>query len=588
MKKKVVAYARVSTTENKQALSIENQKSYFQRVLEKDKSMKFIKINIPNICDNGIYYDNGVSGTKLKRPGFDRMLIDAGLQPVVDAETDKKTTLYKVVKKPKFDMIYVKDTTRFARNVNVNSILQALKDNNVYVYFLELGKSTESNEDMTFIQIFFSFAERESRDKSKKVKFGYEEGIRKGKIYVGGKMIGYDYDKSTNSLRINPKEAELVKLVYNLYTEEGLGHQMICNRLADMGYFNSKGNKYTRSTISRMLENEKYTGITNTGIYTKDDLFSKQHKRDYNDPLRQDARKAQQDLLEKGIVKIEPIITVEQFKKAENIRKNNCIANGVDGTYHGTTDYARKIKCGCCGSWYIAHSRKYDKKHNIHIRYYACSQRFAYDEYNNRPKCNTPSIREDKLDKLINSEMYYNQRLQVVKSLIEMSDFYLKIMSNYLDFDAENAIKVMSENVNKLKTKRSRLLDLYADGIFNKTELEDKTNKLTNEINRLSDNINELSMGNNAIYNKISQIEEIRTEACNELNTINKYIETQRYPEINRRALLRDIDYITIKENGKIEFTYKSISAIKETILLLGQDQEMYEELDNYDEEEPQ
>ena len=580
MMERVVAYARVSTNEEDQKLSIANQKTYFQRELEKSENSKFVKIDIPNLCDGGVYYDEGVSGTKLKRRGFDRMLLDAGLKPIVDADTDRATTTYKVAKKSLFDIIYVKDTTRFARNVNVNSILQSLKDNQVYVYFVELGKSTKSNEDMTFIQLFFSFAERESRDKSRKVKFGYEEGVRQGKIYMGGKIIGYDYDKKTNTLKANPEEAKLVKLIFDLYTEDGLGHQMICNKLAELGYFNAKGNKYTRSTISRILENEKYTGITNAGRYTKDDLFSKRHERDYNDPLRQDARKAQQDLIAQGIVKIEPIISIEQFKKAEEIRNSNRIANGISCTYNGITDYARKIKCGHCGAWYISQSRKYCKEANSMIRYYGCCHRTAFDEYNGIPKCNNPSVREDKLDLLINSEKYYRQRLQAVESLIEMVEYYLVAVKKYIDYDTESEIEKLSSSMNSMKVKRSRLMDLYRDGIYDRAELAKKTMELTEEINKLSNRVAELSEGNSAIYRKIEQLDELRTEARNEYKSIQNYIERKQYPSANRRALLRDIDYITIDENGRAYFKFKSVTSIQECILRLGEDLEMYNDLD--------
>ncbi|MBQ6440821.1 MAG: recombinase zinc beta ribbon domain-containing protein [Mogibacterium sp.] len=64
-KKRVVAYARVSTNKNDQANSLENQTTYFKRELERDSRYQLVKINIENICDSGIYYDKGTSGTKL-------------------------------------------------------------------------------------------------------------------------------------------------------------------------------------------------------------------------------------------------------------------------------------------------------------------------------------------------------------------------------------------------------------------------------------------------------------------------------------------------------------------------------------------
>ena len=100
-KKRVVAYARVSTKNAEQKDSLENQTTFFQRELERNTDCQFIKVNhsyrnhkgeMESICDNGVYHDRGFSGTKLKRPAFDKMLEDAGLQAIIDADSETKTT----------------------------------------------------------------------------------------------------------------------------------------------------------------------------------------------------------------------------------------------------------------------------------------------------------------------------------------------------------------------------------------------------------------------------------------------------------------------------------------------------------------
>ena len=368
-KRRAVAYCRVSTDKEEQKTSINSQRIELRRMCERN-NWTMPPITVSGVADSGVYYDVGTSGTKLSRPAFDRLLLDAGLRPVVDAYTDKKTTTYKVEKKSKFDLIVVKDASRFSRNVSINSILQTLKENSVFVYFCDLNMSTEVNEHWSIIQQFFIFAEGESRRKSQAVSWGYEAGIKQGKIYFGGKMFGYDYDKKNNRLVINPDEAKVIRRVFDMYTEERLGQWRICNALADEGIytkrFDDKGKpiKYGRSTIKRWLQNEKYCGITTSGRYHKVDLFSgKKIERDYNDSLRKEARKAQKELEERGIVKIEPIISVEQFRKAQRITAENSELYSVKKEWHGTTDYSKKVVCGCCGAYYRASGRKAYKKY---------------------------------------------------------------------------------------------------------------------------------------------------------------------------------------------------------------------------------
>lgn len=576
-KRKVVAYARISTDKKDQQNSLQNQKTYFQRELERNNDIRLVHMNISGLCEDGVYYDEGRSGTKLHRPAFDKMLEDAGLQAVIDADSEKKTTAYKIVRKPKFDYIFVKDTTRFARNIVAIDVLRILKENNVFVRFLDIGKTTENDADMTYIGIFLQFAEQESTDRSRKVHFGYAESIRQGKIYTGGrKLIGYDLDEKTNCLIINEKEAELVRLVFDLYTEEGLGQQLICNKLAELGYFNLKGNKYTRSTIGRMLCNEKYRGESNSGRYEYkgySGLFTHQPKtmRNYDDELRQQARDAQQKLLEQGIVKIPAIISEEQFEKAQRITESNRKAYNNNCTYHGTTDYKRKIKCGCCGAWYTAGCKKYMPTIKAVNRYYSCKHRTTYDEANGIPKCNNPSIKENELDTFLNSNAYYNHRMQSVISLLEMADFAKRRLGQFINADNTKAVENIDNDILSITEKRKRLLALYADGMYSKQELDELTSDYTQQIDNLTAKREQLAKGNEEILKQVAEIDVLCREGKKELQELKHIIETEDYPKKTRKELLRDVDYITIDKTGKPHITFKSTSAMHDTTLMLGQ-----------------
>lgn len=570
-KKRVVAYARVSTNKQDQKNSFENQQSYFLRELAKNDN--FSLVNLPT-NKNGIYADRGTSGTKLVRPQFTQMLLDAGLKQVISEETGKVTDKYEIIGKSKFDIIFVKDTTRFARNVSADDLLKTLRQNNVIVYFLDLQRTTEKLEDITAIQIFLSLGESESSRKSASVKMGYKEGARKGNIYMGGRIIGYDYIKKDNSrpyetniLRKN-KEAELVQLVYDLYTEEGLGHQQICNELAKRGYMNSHGKQYKRSTISRMLMNEKYIGVNTAGRYTYGDLFNKkQVEIDYNDEVRVKARQETQRLADEGIVqRIEPIISKEQFEKAQQIREQNRKKYNNDCSYHGMTDYARKIKCGTCGAWYTAQSRKYNIGKAMQTRYYACAHRFAYDEKNNIPKCNNPSIREDKLDEILNSSLYYEYRLNVVQEILGAGEQCTHTLKKAISENNDKEVLELQDKIADLTSARDKLIPLFAKGIYSEEQLETTTKEYNEQINSLSLKANQLSKGNDEIRADIETIKELMQSAEEEEKEILQALKTKKYPKRTRKELLKDIDYISIDIFGEPSFVFKSLNEIEKAI----------------------
>jgi site-specific DNA recombinase len=162
--KRCVAYCRVSTNHKDLENSYENQKNYFEREINKNNEYTFA----------GIYADKGISGTKLNRPEFDRMISDAGLDIIAVRNHDgdnrkskaKYTTVPSSTREPKFDLILVKSVARFARNVLAEDILRDLAKVGVFVKFLDLGKSTENNAAAEYTQFFLIFAEGESRKKT--------------------------------------------------------------------------------------------------------------------------------------------------------------------------------------------------------------------------------------------------------------------------------------------------------------------------------------------------------------------------------------------------------------------------------------
>ena len=580
-KRRAVAYCRVSTDKEEQQTSIKSQRIELKRMCE-NNDWQMPRINVKELCADGVYYDVGTSGTKLSRPAFDRLLIDAGLTPVIDADTEKKTTTYKVEKASKFDLIVVKDASRFSRNVSINSILQTLKDNRVYVHFCDLNMTTEVNEHWSIIQQYFIFAESESRRKSKAVSFGYESGVRQGKIYFGGKMFGFDYDRKHNRLVINEAEAKVIRRVFDMYTEEGLGQYRICDALKDEGYFNSVGKKYGRSTIKRWLENEKYCGVTTSGRYHKVDLFSgKRIEREYDSDIRVKARNAQKELEAQGIVKIEPIISVEQFEKAKQITAQNRELYRVSKEWHGTTDYAKKVVCGCCGAYYRASGRKaYAKYGNKKIARYCCKHQITYDEVHGIPKCTNPSILEPELDKALLGRKYWIHRRNEIEELISTGDVYISILRRAFNADNAKAVQNIEEQIAEIAKKRERLLDLYADGMFDKEELSKRTARFTDEISTLNEQKEQLSKGNEAIASDIAQIEEMMTAAREDQKEVEDILAEKKYPKKTRKEMLRDVERIVIDEKGRPIITFRSIENIKNTVRGLGISIESYADLE--------
>lgn len=107
MRKRVAAYARVSTDTEEQLTSYEAQVDYYTRHIQANSDWKFVEV----------YTDEDISATNTKkRDGFKRMIRDA-----LDG---------------KIDLILTKSVSRFARNtVDTLTTVRQLKEKGVEVYF---------------------------------------------------------------------------------------------------------------------------------------------------------------------------------------------------------------------------------------------------------------------------------------------------------------------------------------------------------------------------------------------------------------------------------------------------------------------
>ena len=102
---------------------------------------------------------------------------------------------------------------------------------------------------------------------SKKIMLrGRLESVKEGN-YIGSiPPYGYDKDfivegkKKYPTLKINEREADVVRMIYDLYVNQDMGKVNIAHRLNKLRVPTRKGDKWTQSAIKDMLENEHYIG----------------------------------------------------------------------------------------------------------------------------------------------------------------------------------------------------------------------------------------------------------------------------------------------------------------------------------------
>ena len=228
-KLRVAAYCRVSTSSDEQLLSLEVQKAHYESLIAKSPSYEFA----------GLYYDEGITGTKIDvRPALKRLIEDC--------------------EKGLIDRIFTKSLSRFARNTtDCLELVRHLSDIGVTLYFEKENIDTGKMESELLLSIMSSIAESESVSISENVRWSIRRNFERGNFKLGYAPYGYDVNDGVFS--INSEEGPWVRWIFDK-AYNGMSTTAIARELNEKGAPRRKAKKWYSSTVAGILTNEKYTG----------------------------------------------------------------------------------------------------------------------------------------------------------------------------------------------------------------------------------------------------------------------------------------------------------------------------------------
>ena len=201
----VAGYCRVSTKDESQETSIENQRIHYQHYIESNPDWKLA----------GIYWETGVSGTSAEaRPELQRLLADCRAGRV--------------------DMVVTKSISRFSRNTtDCLALVRELSALGVTLFFEKENLRTDEMGSEFFLSILAALSQEESRSISGNMKWAIRKRFRDG-TYKGGKAP-YGYRKTADSrYMIEPEEAAVVRRIFSALCG-GMSSAAVAKRLNDAG-----------------------------------------------------------------------------------------------------------------------------------------------------------------------------------------------------------------------------------------------------------------------------------------------------------------------------------------------------------------
>lgn len=224
--KKAVIYARYSSDRQTEQ-SIEGQLRASKEFAERE-----------DIAIIGEYIDRAISGTTDHRPQFQRMISDA--------------------KHLDIDYVIVYKLDRFARNRYDSAIYKAKLKQYGIKLLSAMEKITDSPEGIIMEGLLEAMNEYYSAELSQKIKRGMRENVIKGKATGGNVALGYRVG-ADKKLEVVEEQAVIVKKIFGMYAD-GSTFAEIITELNSIGLKTSRGNPYNKSSISRILSNERYIG----------------------------------------------------------------------------------------------------------------------------------------------------------------------------------------------------------------------------------------------------------------------------------------------------------------------------------------
>lgn len=437
------AYVRLSVEDNRR---IDNRESM---AMQQYMLVKFIE-GRPDMRLQGVYCDNGQTGTDFERPGFEHMM-------------DK-------VRDRAIDCIVVKDLSRFGRNyVETGYYLEKIFPC-LGVRFVAVNDSYDTLKDGNGNEMVLSLKnlvnDLYAKDISQKVRSSLNTKRINGE-YIGS-VFPYGYRKSPedkHKLVIDPDAASVVRSIFR-WRADGMGVVQIVRRLNEEEipgpalYFYQKG--YTSREPSeagrlwkapgvyRMLGNPVYAGHMAQGKTQKS--------------LSEGISKMDVPRNEWIIVKNThpPVIDQETFDRVQELmEKSRCLSHAIRGK-HGTAENIFKglLVCSDCGGKMVRHKNISAKGS---ARYtFVCS---VYEQNRGKKGCTKKYVKERDIQEAV---------LQSLGLQMEVAPNRERLQTQGGTFwqrkDLEDKINSVQQQIKRNAALRSTLYEALCDGTLTKAE----------------------------------------------------------------------------------------------------------------------
>jgi site-specific DNA recombinase len=435
---RVALYARVSTERQERQGTIASQLDALHR---------FAQDQHHEVMSAYVCVDDGYSGSRLDRPGLDRLRdgAEAGA----------------------FDAVVVLCPDRLARKYAYQVlILEELERFAVPVIFLDQPPSEDPHARL-LVQIQGAIAEYERMKITERYRRGKLFRARQGEVVSWKVPYGYRRiprrDGVPAQLEIAEPEAQVVRQIFTWHVEERLSIRQIALRLTESAHPSATGlRRWGHSMVGRLLRNEVYIGTLYFNRYE-----SLGGEATTAGPRRRTKSRTRRRPASEWIpIRVPPLISEELFGRSQAIHPDN---SRFSPRHLKSGHYLLRglVRCRVCDLGTVCH-RMRGRDGTFH-HYYYCT---GHDSLRARSlgRCPQRHLRADELDALVWTEV--RRHLEHPTLVMEAYATLRAEPGRRPDEVVAQEVRGLEHKLVEMDREEHRLLDAYQAGLIELPQLE--------------------------------------------------------------------------------------------------------------------
>ncbi|MBU3189177.1 recombinase family protein [Clostridium bowmanii] len=467
-----------------------------------------------------IYEDEGFSGKNIKRPQFQKMLIDA--------------------REKEFDVLICYRLDRISRNISDFSTLINELDN-LHVSFISVNEqfdtSTPMGRAMMYIASVFAQLERETI--GERVRDNMLELAKSGRWLGGQTPLGYESkklsyldgdfkEKTMYTLSSIKEELDVVKFIYDKYLQYKSINQVFIFIFKN-NIKTKNGADFNKKRIQLILRNPLYVRANENvmrhleviGMNVMGKVDDRHGILTYN---KTKGARIKRDITEwiaavsshEGIIDASPWLEIQQILD-ENKNKAPRLGTSAAALLTGI------LKCSSCGKSMIVKHGHISAQTNKKIQYYVCSTK----DHSRGERCNNPNIRVDELEDIVidNLKNVTVDNLVLLEELNKIKSEMLK--NNYMQSEIDNL-------PGQIKMKQTQI-----DVLVNQLSFEDAISKyIRPQIFKLGNDLEKLKVRYSKLKSDCYKYQNNKWNATNTLAFLSSFSSMVHMLDFNSKRLL--------------------------------------------------